>query len=85
MLLFPAYVVDRHFIATSAGHQGVFPASLPLTNLAVLLLWATWGVAVYRLLRVVSPPAAWWGALLAMCTMPAMGSKVIVGPLMMTR
>ena len=46
-LLFPAYFVDRHFIATGAEHQGVFPDCLRATNFAVLLLWAGWGVALF--------------------------------------
>ncbi len=71
-LLFPAYFVDRHFIATGAGHQGVFPDRLPATNLAVLLLWAGWGVALFALLRVVTGnvPLSWGLAALGMMTMP---------------
>lgn len=71
-LLFPAYFIDRHLIATSAGHQGVFPNRLPLTNLSVLLLWAAWGVALFALLRAaIDHTAAAWGiAALTMMTMP---------------
>lgn len=71
-LLFPAYAIDRHFIARSAGHQGVFPDRLPLTNLAVLLLWAGWGVALFTLLRVAldDTAVAWVVAALTMMTMP---------------
>jgi hypothetical protein len=71
-LLFPAYFIDRHFIATGAGHQGVFPDRLPVTNAAVLAIWAAWGVALFALLRVVTGNelAAWCIAALAMMTMP---------------
>jgi hypothetical protein len=72
VLLFPAYFADRHFVATGAGHQGVFPNRLPTTNLAVLLLWAGWGVALFALLRVVTGDlsSAWGLAALGMMTMP---------------
>ena len=71
-LLFPAYAIDRHVIARSAGHQGVFPDRLPVTNLAVLLLWAGWGVALFVLLRVAldDTAVAWVVAALTMMTMP---------------
>ena len=71
LILFPAYAVDRHF-ATGAGHQGVFPNQLRATNLAVLLLWAGWGVALLALLRAVIPheTTAWALAALGMMTMP---------------
>ena len=71
-VLFPAYFIDRHFLATSARHQGVFPDPLHATNAAVLFLWAGWGVALFALLRTVTGHlrASWGLAALGMMTMP---------------
>ena len=71
-LLFPAYFIDRHFLASSARYQGVFPDPLYLTNAAILCVWAGWGVAVFALLRAVtgSAQASWVLAAAGMMTMP---------------
>ena len=50
-LLFPGYFVDRLFVATAAGYQGVFPDRLVATNVVVVAVWAAWGVALFALLR----------------------------------
>lgn len=72
VVLFPAYFLDRHFFSTSAAYQDVFPAQLPMTNLACLLLFAWLGVAVFRLIVASTgrPLLAWLLAATAMLTMP---------------
>jgi hypothetical protein len=71
-LLFPAYFIDRHFISSSPGYQGVFPAELPATNLMLLVIWAVWGVVVFRLLEASTGRTAlsWMLAAAGMLTMP---------------
>jgi hypothetical protein len=71
-VLFPAYFVDRHFFATSAGYQDIFPTQLPATNLLILLIWSVWSVVLYRLLRAFTgrDGLAWMLAATAMLTMP---------------
>jgi hypothetical protein len=72
VVLCPAYFVDRHILSTSAGYQGVFPTRLAVTNLLLLMLWAVWGVTVFRLLRAAlqREGLAWLLAAAAMLTMP---------------
>jgi hypothetical protein len=72
VLLFPAYFIDRHFISTSAGYQHVFPAQMPVTNLLLLIIWAVWGVVLFRLLLASTGRTAlsWTLAGMAMVTMP---------------
>ena len=71
-LLFPAYFIDRHFISSSAGYQGVFPTALPVTNLFFLIVWSVWAVLVFRLLRLClgEPALAWLLAAAATLTLP---------------
>jgi hypothetical protein len=71
-VLFPAYFIDRHFFATSAGYQDVFPTLLPATNFLILLIWSIWSVVLYRLFRAYSgrDGLAWILAATAMLTMP---------------
>lgn len=71
-LLFPAYFIDRHFISTSAGYGNTFPAQLPMTNLLCLVIWAVWGVVVFRFLRLLtnSDALSWVLAAAAMLTLP---------------
>ena len=71
-VLFPAYFIDRHFFATSAGYQDVFPTLLPATNLLILLIWSVWSVVLYRLFRAFTgrDGLAWMLAATAMLTMP---------------
>lgn len=71
-VIFPAYFMDRHFIATSAGYQGVFPQQMPVTNLALVVIWAVWGVVVFRLIHASAGRIAlsWTLAAAAMLTMP---------------
>jgi hypothetical protein len=72
LILFPAYFVDRHFLSASADYQGIFPTLLPTTNLLCLLMWAVWGVVVFRFLRAAlsRDGLAWLLAAAAMLTMP---------------
>ena len=72
VMLFPAYFIDRHFLSSSAGYQGVFPTSLPVTNLLFLLIWCSWGVVVFRFLRaaLARDGLAWLLAATAMLTLP---------------
>ena len=72
VVLFPAYFIDRHFISSSAGYQRVFPAQLPATNLWLLIIWAVWGVVLFRLLEASTGLTAlsWTLAGVAMLTMP---------------
>ena len=71
-LLFPAYFLDRHFIATSPGYQRVFAGELPVTNCMLLVIWAIWGVVIFRLLLASTGRAAlsWWLGAAAMLSMP---------------
>ena len=71
-VLFPAYFIDRHFFATSAGYQDVFPTLLPATNLLILLIWSVWSVVLYRLFRAFTERdgLSWLLAATAMLTMP---------------
>lgn len=50
-VIFPAYYLDRHFLDLNSGHQGEVPSGLLMTNLTLLVLYAVWAVAIFRLLR----------------------------------
>jgi hypothetical protein len=71
-ILFPAYFLDRHFFATRAGYQDVFPIDLPATNLLIVLLWSAWSILIFRLLRAwtAHDGLAWILAAAVMLTMP---------------
>ena len=71
-LIFPGYFIDRHLLDLKSGHQGEVPAGLVMTNLTMLLLYAVWAVAMFRLLRRLLASEAFAAALavLAMITLP---------------
>ena len=71
-LIFPGYFIDRHLLDLKSGHQGEVPAGLVMTNLTMLLLYAVWAVAMFRLLRrlLASEAFAATLAVLAMITLP---------------
>lgn len=51
VLIFPAYVLDRHFLDLRSGYQGEIAGGLFMTNLTLLLIYAAWAVVMFRLLR----------------------------------
>lgn len=71
-VIFPAYYLDRHYLDLNSGHQGEVPARLLMTNLTLLLLYAVWAVAIFRLLRrlIGGAPLAAALAVLAFVTLP---------------
>lgn len=72
VLMFPGYYIDRHLLDLNAGHQGEVPGGLFMVNLTLLLLYALWAVATFRLLRRLLAHDALAGglAVLAMITLP---------------
>ena len=71
-VIFPGYYIDRHFLDLKSGHQGEVPGGLFMTNLTLLLLYALWAVAIFRLLcRLLGDERMAAGlAVLAMITLP---------------
>lgn len=71
-VIFPGYVLDRHLLDLTSGHQGEIPGGLFMVNFTLLLLYALWAVAIFRLLRHLLGSDAFAAALavLAMITLP---------------
>ncbi|RPJ77804.1 MAG: hypothetical protein EHM13_15485, partial [Acidobacteria bacterium] len=61
-LLFPGYVIDRTFLNWSSDFHPQFPSNLYCTATLLLLLYAAWGVALFRLLAAYTGrPGLSWG------------------------
>jgi hypothetical protein len=71
-VMFPAYVLDRHLLDLKAGYQGEVPANIFMVNVTLLLVYAVWGVVLFRLLRRLFGSDRFAAALavLAMITLP---------------
>jgi len=71
-VIFPAYVLDRHLLDLKAGYQGEVPANIFMINITLLLIYAVWGVVLFRLLRRIFGSDRFAAALsvLAMITLP---------------
>ena len=71
-IIFPGYFVDRHLLDLGTGHQGEIPNGLYMTNVTLLLVYALWAVATFRLFRHIfaSDRFAAGLAVLAMVTLP---------------